>query len=226
MSGWFLAKISDYWDWQVQAIAGKSELLNLMPEPQREAALEGIAASVREHLQELSDEVLLRVVVTLVDDLYKTGNQLALWTPCHGEYLAHTAALVVAALHERRYAVRYLIDNRFDGMERVFKLFPLMFAASGLKYISPANMALQLMSADGKQPEEFAFQWPQYAVEARHVADMAAERLNAAGTSYVYLNTENCERPFEACQLAGESVLFVLREEAPVAGSKVEVRFP
>lgn len=226
MPGWFFAKITDYWDWQAQAIAKNSARLNLLAAPECKAALAEIEGAIREHLRALSDDLLLKVTVTLVDDLYKTGNQLEMWTAGHREYLAHTAAVVLSALQERRYSVRYLIDNRFDGMDRVFKVFPVMFAAAGLKYISPANMALQIMTLEGKHPESFAAEWLQYTAEARYVADLAAEKLNAAGASYVYLNTEDCERPFEVCARSEGRVLFVTREDAPVAGSRVAVRFP
>ena len=226
MSEWFLPRITDYWDWQTEAIVRNSERLGRLTEEDRIHALRSIQSAVTEHVRALSAELLLKVTVSLVDDLYKVANRLELWSRFHAQYLQSSAAAVLDGLHQRRYSVRYLVDNRFEGMERVFKLFPRMFVAAGLKYLAPANMALELMAGDGVAEDGFAENFPRYSLEAHHVADMAARQLNSVHASYVYLNTDDCEDPFATCVADAERALIVLREDAPDPGSTVTVRFP
>src|SRR5687767_1458830 len=111
MDDWMLPKLTDYWDQQVQAIDGFSQALGRLETEQLDTAKQAIAACVAEHVRVMPDEILLRAVLPVVDDLYKAACSIGRWDASLEAYLAASAGTFSQALSQRNLRVQYLVDN-------------------------------------------------------------------------------------------------------------------
>jgi hypothetical protein len=83
------------------------------------------------------------------------------------------------------------------------------------------------MEKDGVA-EEYDVRLPQYIREARDLADTLVERCVANQDHFVFLDTDPASDSFDVAHRVSQApgVVEILRQEAPVKGSKFRARFP
>ena len=231
MGDWSLPLVG-YWDQQAHAINGGTLRLIELGAPERTAACGEIRRAVLEGVRALDDERLLKAAVTMVDDLYKYVNDAVLMDAALFEYLDAFGRTFTAAVRERGYVIRYVVDNTFSGIDHLtvgpFDLFPRVFNAAGFVYVCPQQLALRLMEGDGIAASAYEEAVPRYIAEARMLADRLATQCLAEGRHFVFLEADYEDGALDAA-LAGDKapgVLTVFRNEAPLPGTSVSITFP
>jgi hypothetical protein len=229
MSAWMLPKITDYWDDRVRAIDTASSSIGALGAAPRAAALQDIRAAVTEHVRVLPDEMLVRAAVPIIDDLYRAACSTDRWDDALADYLEASAGTFTRLLLERGYLVQYLIDNAWEDMTRPTELFDAWYQASGLVYVCPQRILVELLPND---PQEHS---PDSATplagdidEARDIAMRLVQGCQESSRHFVQLDTDRTEdsyaTAFARCGEAG--VLMIFRAEAPEPGSNVQVWQP
>lgn len=217
-----LPHVTDYWDEQVRAIDRMASELAQLDDAGRTAALEEIRADVREHVDALPDELLIKASVAITDDLYKAACASDRWDSWLGAYLAASGATYFARLAERGYVVFYVVENEFDDPQRPLELFKPWFGSAGFVYACPQHLAFQLMEADGETPSQELL--PRYITEARIVAEQLAAKCREERRHLMFLDADSVEGSFtEPLADAGEDgFITIFRNYAPAAGTSIE----
>ena len=228
MDKWMLRKISDYWDTRVDAINLLSGELEKTPKSERKDQIKLIHDAIIRHVDHLNDEDLALAAFVIVDDLYKAANSLVLWDGGQVEYLEAVGRPFFGALDRRGFTIQYLIENNFPDLSRPIEFFDDWFSASGILYICPQKIGCVVMKADGKPESEYVSLMPVYIEEARMIANDVVGKCQMDGRSFVFLDTDSNEKSFSVAQrqCGDPGIIFVLRNEAPVAGSKCRTVFP
>ena len=97
--------------------------------------------------------------------------------------------------------------------------------ATGLLYICPQQIACRVFETDKPQEE-----WPplvaKYIGDARVVADQLADRCDAEGRHFVYLDIDTTD--FAAARKPRDKagLIYMFRNEAPIPGSRIAVGMP
>jgi hypothetical protein len=226
----FLRKITDYWDNQkFNAVMQYSRMIEEMQEPERQQVCKNIAGAVAEHARVLTDDELKIAAFIMVDDLYKSANDMPLcWNDHTGKYLQASAGTLCKSLNKRGYLIHYLVYNDFGDSVRPFLLFPDWFEAAGFIYICPAFFAHELMLQDGLDEDSFSQNLPQYMGSAISFMNSLLKRCHRNNRNYVFLNTFDTEGLFRLSMDAREKpgVITISGNKAQVKGSKCTVKFP
>src|SRR5690606_34757726 len=86
--------------------------------------------------------------VRVVDDLYRAGTTMSLWSRDIGAYVAATWGVVLKTLGRRGYRVHYVVEHLHpERIGRPLELYPDLFAAAGLVYVCPHALANELPEA-------------------------------------------------------------------------------
>jgi hypothetical protein len=225
-------RLVDYWDQTTSAINRHTLRLSKLSEPARKVACDQVRDAVRMRVRDLADQQLLQAAVSMVDDLYKYVNDEVLMAGALFEYLDAFGRTLTQAVRARGYVIRYVVENQFSGVDFMmlgpFDLFPRIFHAAGFVYICPQQLGLHLMQHDGIAPSEYPRAIAHYIPEARHVGDRIAIQCHDGGQHYVFLEADYQEGALDVALRGGGApgVLRIFRDEAPVAGSEIFVRFP
>jgi hypothetical protein len=225
MPQWMLPRITDYWDWQVDAIERLSLVLAETPERDRPAQIKLIGEAVTRHVDALDDHFLRLSAVALVEDLYKSANRLTSLDDTPLQYLQASAAPYFRALTRRGYTVHYFIDNTFSRLDGPALAFPLWFRAASLVYLCPQEIAATSFEKDKPQSD-----WPalvsKYSVDGRSVADELMDRCHKERRHFVYLDIDADGFPAAQKTSGAPGVIHVFRNEAPTPGSRIVVNMP
>ena len=227
---WMLPKVTDYFDSQTDAIQRFVDKLKNSRDVERDVS--AIREAVSEHMRVLPPQWVFSAAVAIVDDLYKTGNSLPLWDEHHGKYIEASAGSFFQLFRDKGFVLRYGINNGFEqtdsGMQRPLYLLPALFAAAGLVYICPQAVGLLTMEHDGIPGSDFLTNYGRYEAESRHMALMLLGKCKKSRRSFVVLELGDDDallKDFRSAALK-ENVVTVFRCEPPIAGSKIDVRFP
>jgi hypothetical protein len=235
MSEWRLPHVWAYWDERTSTVVRRSEALAALSDDEYTAACEEMVACVSNLASELSDGDLITAAHVGIDDLYKAASATGFWGSAVADYLSATAGTFFPLLRSRGYTVQYCIDNSAPVDEegnpvfgRILDLFPAWFASCEINYICPQRLALALIEKDGLGREVYGEKLPDYAEEARHVANMAVEECVTERRHFVFLDVDSQSDSFEVALSHSNDpgVISVIRNEAPVVGSKVLVSEP
>lgn len=234
MQEWFLPKITDYWDWKSNALEKFSLELMVAEPTARDQQLSIIRSAVTEHVRVLSAQQLLNALIVAAEDIYKAANRATVGGSAIEMYLEASAGTLFSVARQRQCILHYLVDNIFEqtsfGMTRPLKLFGAWFRAAQLVYICPQELAVRLMQNRNEDPDEFISLLPRYIDEALDVSNKLVERCHAESRHYTFLNADSSPEPFpfRACLAVAKAagLITVLRNEAPVAGSKITVIYP
>ena len=142
-----------YVDHRADAIpTAVSELRDAGPDQAQQAYAE-IRDSVTAQVVQMTDEVLQRTAVSVVDDLYKFAFGATSIGPVDCAYVGAVCQPLTEELTARGFAVHYiavvaptdretLAADRLDG-------FRDLYHSAGLVYLSPLAFSLELIAADG-----------------------------------------------------------------------------
>jgi hypothetical protein len=231
MSEWDLP-IVEYWDQERGAINNATRRLLALSEEDRIAACNEIRSAVTRRLDALDDDLLLKASVSMVDDLYKYVNDEVLFDRALLQYLEAFGRAFTSVVHDRGYVIRYVVENQFSGVDYLmlgpFDLFPKIFNAAGFVYICPQHLALRIMKGDGVAASDYESAIDRYIAEARTVAERLLTQCQEEGLHYIFLETDYQEGALDAAVRGNGSpgVLGIFRDDAPVAGTSVSIRFP
>lgn len=242
MQNWMLPRITDYWDERVRATDRLSRVLSAVPPSQRDGQVGLIRAAIAQHVEALSDVDLTKAAFAVADDLYKTANRLSSWTPSLELYLSATANPFFEAVRTRGFLVSYFVNNSFEDLMRPVLFYPVWYKPTGLSYICPQHIAYDLpiwekVGPKGDLPKDDLQQpldptrlnlIPSYIAEARDIASQMVRKCYDSGRHFVLLTTDGQVDGLSAALFASgtSKVIRVIRDEAPLPGSRCKVWFP
>jgi hypothetical protein len=113
-----------------------------------ERVLNVVHRRIAELATRVPDDELAPMVATSLDELYRAGTSLALWSPDVAAYVRASWATLLAALGARGYRLLYVIDHEYpERIGRPLELYPDLFTAAGSGYVCPHAIANQLPAA-------------------------------------------------------------------------------
>lgn len=222
----------DYWDYNKKAILRTTQRLHKLEETDRKTACEEIRNKVRDYTDQLTDEQFLQMMVTMVDDLYKSVNDEVLLATALFEYLDAFGRTLTQVLRERGYVIQYIVENQFFDIDILlrgpFDVFASFFQAAGFVYICPQQVIPFLMQHDNIPATEYEKSVDKYINEARHISDKLVTECHENNLHYIFLEVDFQEGSLDvAMEKSGSpGVLNIFRNEAPVAGSQIAISFP
>lgn len=231
MSAWDWGLV-EYFDQRTDAINRAAARVRALDESDRPAAYREIQECVLDKVARLPEDLLLKATVSMVDDLYKFVNDTVWMDDALLGYLDAFAHTMMATVRARGYVARYIVDNQFSGADFLkmgpFDLFPRVFNAAGFVYTCPQWLALQLMRSDGLPEEDYDARVADYIDEARMMNDRVVNTCRNDAHHFVLLETDYIDGSLNAA-FSGEydtGALTIIRNEAPLPGTDVAVRFP
>jgi hypothetical protein len=234
MENWFLKKISDYWDNQSQNnIFQYSQIIGSYSPDKKAKVLQAIREAIFEHVALLSEEHLCYAAFVIADDIYKSANEINVFNSYISEYLEASAGTFYDLLKQRGYCLHYLTNTLFAGSAahgfiRPLKIFRPFFTPSGIRYICPHEIALDLMKRDGLTEKDYDENIAKYLGKAEEVGDMIIDKCHEDKESYINLQINGPETHFVQCfaRVKDKGVITVFRSEPPTRGTKCNVVFP
>ncbi len=165
----------DYWDFNKKAVLRNTKRLHKLGETDRKNDCDQIRDKVGMYADQLSDEQLLQLVVTMVDDLYKSINDEVLLAPAFYEYLDAFGRTLTQVVRERDYVIQYIVENQFLDVDLLmrgpFDVFSGVFKAAGFVYICPHQVIPFLMQHDNNPATEYEQSVGKYIREARYISE-------------------------------------------------------
>jgi hypothetical protein len=234
LENWFFKKISDYWDNQSKnSIFEYSQLIgNYLPDKQGKT-LDEISEAIFEHVAVMDDEQLNYAAFVIADDIYKSANEISIFNSYISNYLAASAGTFFKLLKYRGYCLHYLTNTLFTGsmslgLMRPTQVFSHFFVSSGIRYICPHEIALDLMKRDGLNESDYDDNIARYLPEAENIGNMIIDQCQDNNDSYFNLQiggeAKNFQNSFE--RIKDKGVITVFRSEPPISGTTCTVKFP
>ena len=185
---------------------------------------------------------LTRAAFVVADDLYKAADRLSYWNSALQTYLWASANPFFEAVRTRGFILSYVVDNSFEDLTRPVRFYPLWYKPTGLCYICPPHIAYDLpiwekVGPKGDLPKDDLQQpldparlnlIPSYIAEARDIACQLIRKCYDSGRHFVLLTTDGQGDGLSATlDASGHArVIRVIRDEAPIPGSRCTVSFP
>ena len=222
---WRHPNITDYYDVNTSAVQRNAARLGKLDGTGLQDAIQGIRAGVLAHLQTYDNELLSKVAVSFVDDLYKFGCTATAWDEPSSRYVNAVWGTLFPYLTERGIQVRYVVDNTWpDGLQRPLQFFPELYSLAGVTYICPHAIAVELPEAQGAEQSVGGLSG--LALEARLVA---AQLVTAAGERrmhFTYLEADFVEGALDVVRGLPMSpgTIEIFRTEPGLPGTSIELR--
>lgn len=232
MPTWELDSVVDYYDANTDVVAVSGARLEALSEADRSAALATVSARVRElvNAMGLDRDQFVGLIVSVVDDFYKTVAGATAWDRSGSQYCSAVFATLLDLATERGLQVRYVVENTFpDFLDRPLQFYPQVFGEIGMAYVCPQIYAWKLAQADGRiapgedpQIERFV----QVMDESRMLARRVLRELLERRQHLAYFEIDWTEGSLDAVLKIDESpgTVLMFRNAPPVAGSTIEVR--
>jgi hypothetical protein len=225
VNNWVFREIEQYWDQRIEAIHQQSRVLKRTPENEREKELDAIYSAVQAHAEQLSNEVISRFAVNMVDNLYKAPNQMEEVDWYHFAYLNASAGAFFDNLAQRGYLVNYFTNNTFSHLARPIQMFPMWFKAARIGYICPQHLAVAMFDENAR-PEQWPALIEKNMATAREVSAGLADQCLKDGRSFVFLDIDGQDFSVAEKSLEQPGVIWIFREDAPMPGTRVKMHFP
>lgn len=183
---WRYDTIEQYLDVSAGVPVEQGESLSVLNAEDRAIALTAAEMRVEVIVSTLDDRELAKLAVSAVDDLYRAATAMSLWSPDISAYVRATWGSIVKALGARGYRIHYVVEHLHpERIGRPLELYPDLFAAAGIAYVSPQVYANDLPDAFDAEvtPEGLAPFLP----EGRRLATERAAELVEAGRHLAYV---------------------------------------
>jgi hypothetical protein len=229
MQVWAFAHFPDYYDDQRERLVELPARLSHLGTDERAAALATVRTTVAGLVQAMSDELLQKAAISVADDLYKSAARRATWDAHAADYVGAAVGTFFAALGRRGYRMHYVVENTFpDDLQRPLQGLGMIAGAAGMIYICPHDLAARLLGLDGGALGLELDTLRPAVAEGRHLALELAERCVAGGRHVLYLEIDWDEGCLDGVMQLGAQpgVISAFRNDPPVPGSTVSVRFP
>jgi hypothetical protein len=234
LKNWFFKKNSDYWDNQSKnSIFEYSQIIGKYPPNKQAKTLEKIREAIFEHVVVLDDEQLNYSAFVIADDIYKSANEISMFNLYISDYLEASAGTFFELLNYRGYCLHYLANTEFTGsasygLIRPIQIFHHFFMPSGIRYVCPHAIALDLMKRDGLSESDYDNNIARYLPEAEDVGNMVIDKCHENNDSYFNLQIngegKNFQKSFE--KIKDKGIITVFRSEPPVSGTTCTVKLP
>ena len=231
---WTFATLADVWEYRNEAVVAGGELLDALPEPERQRSLADLNAWVRAQVAQCDDGWLASVAFWMVEDLYKSFFRRFAWTPGVHDYIAATAPVVVEEISRRGFTVNYVVDatQPDDNLAVMLEYLPGVFQAAGLAVIGPQLAAVEFLKREEGHPPANMAAIQRYRDEGHALANELIVQWHQQRRSSVYLNLDrDDDLPGLALDAALSrdgvpGMIIVFRELPPAEGSVAEFRPP
>lgn len=183
---WRFDVVEQYLDVGAGAPVVQGERLSVLNTEDRAIALTAAEMRVESLVSALHDRDLARLAVDAVDQLYRAGTAMSLWSPDISAYVRATWGAIFRALAQRRYRIHYVVEHAHpERIGRPLELYPDLFRAAGISYVCPHAFANDLPDAHDADvnPEALA----PFIAEGRRLAVAEAAALTAAGRHLAYV---------------------------------------
>lgn len=183
---WRYADIDRYLDVDAGVPVEQGERLSILNAEDRAIALTAAEMRVESLASALGDRELARLAVSAVDELYRAGTSMSLWSPDISSYVRATWGSVFKTLGRRGYRIHYVVEHLHpERIGRPLELYPDLFAAAGIAYACPHVLANDLPEAIDADvtPEGLA----PFLGEGRRLATEQASAFAAAGRHLAYV---------------------------------------
>lgn len=145
---WRLDSLSEYLDIAAGAPVVQAERLSILSGADHTLALATTELRVADLVAVLDDDTLFQVASTAVDDLYRAGVTLAMWSPDVAAYVRAVWATILGQVAKRGFRLQYVVDHAYpERLGRPLELFPDLFTAANMVYVCPHAIANQLPEA-------------------------------------------------------------------------------
>ena len=234
MSNWFFKNISDYWDNQSKNnIFEYSQIIGSFSSNKQAQILQEIREAIFEHVAALTEEQLKYAAFIIADDIYKSANEISVFNTYISEYLEASAGTFFELLNQRGYCLHYLANTVFaggasSGFIRPLRIFRHFIVPSGITYICPHEIALQLMKDDGLSEDDYDDNVAGYLEKAEDIGNMAIDKGHNNFANYFNLQIDGKDKNFakSLARVKDTGVITVFRSEPPISGTNCNVIFP
>ncbi|MEO6628367.1 MAG: hypothetical protein ABIP03_07320 [Aquihabitans sp.] len=183
---WRRDTLAEYLDVDAGVPVAPAEALSILNGEAHAIALTSVELRIADLVAVLDDVDLARVAAAAIDDLYRAGCTLPMWSPNVAAYIRATWAVMMGALNKRGLHLQFVIDHGYpERIGRPLELYPDLFTAAGLVYVCPHHFANQLpdavdadVSIEGLDP---------FILKGRRLAFEEAQVAVGAGRHLVYL---------------------------------------
>jgi hypothetical protein len=225
---WVFSSFVDYYDARTNAVARHSEVLSSYAPDDARDALDIVSRVVTQYARDLTEDQLVGATVSIVDDLYKTMSWINQWSHHTAAYVQAVFGSFLSVAAERGKRVLYIVENTFpEGFQRVVSLFPTAFQAAGIAFVCPHQVAAFMARSSGIALSDHpnVAELAPLIAEARVVALQAASTVVERGSHLAYLEADFEDGSLDDVRAlpAPPGTITILREEAPMAGSRVVV---
>lgn len=183
---WRHPDVAAYLDVEAGAPVEEGERLAVLNAEERAIALTATEMQVEQLVSALADRDLARLAVRAVDDLYRAGTTMSMWSPDVSAYVRATWGVIFKALAQRGYRLQYVAEHLHpERIGRPLELYPDLFRAAGLAYACPHLIANELPDARDAEvtPEGLA----PFLAEGRRLALDEVRSATAAGSHVAYV---------------------------------------
>ncbi len=156
---WRHDDIEDYLDVDAGVPVVQGERLSVLSTEDRAIALTAAEMRVEDLAARLSDRDLAAVAVDAVEQLYRAGTTMGLWSPDISAYVQATWGSIFKVLAQRNYRMQYVVEHLHpERIGRPLELYPDLFRAAGFAYVCPHVFANDLPEAHDAEvtPEALA----------------------------------------------------------------------
>jgi len=221
---WRFDTIGAYYDEEEHSLSVQGAKLAKLSDANRKRAADLIAQRVKSFSKLFDNDVIVQVVLSMIEDLYRAGIGATEWGPGHESYVAAVWGTMFAVVKDRGFTIRYVVENTWpQDLLRPVQFFPNLFGLTGIVYICPSEIASELPELEGAPitTEGMKTGLPL----GRHIAQEAVKKVAEQGKHFAYFETDfepGClDSVFALSKPAGTIQIF--RNEAPDLGTKVEL---
>ena len=231
---WDFPTLAYVWDYRTGAIMAGADLLDALPEEERERSLKSLAERTATLAHNLDDGWLALTGFYMVDDIYKSFFRFTGFSKGVLDYLAATAGEVVREMQRRGLVLHYVVDATQGeaNLQTLLRYAPSMFQASGFGVIGPQLAARELVRVAEGADAAFSVAAMQSRRDEGHaMADQVITEWHAERKPSAYLNIDldddnpglSMDAALAVCGQPGTIVVF--RDQPPAEGSEAHV-FP
>lgn len=183
---WRHTDIEDYLDVDAGTPVAQGERLSTLSTEDRAIALTAAEMRVEDLAARLNDRDLARLAVDAVEQLYRAGTTMGLWSPDISAYVKATWGSIFKVLAQRNYRIQYVVEHLHpERIGRPLELYPDLFRAAGFAYVCPHAFANELPAAHEAEvtPEALA----PFLDEGRRLAVEQARAYTDQGRHLAYV---------------------------------------
>lgn len=183
---WSSGSLEDYLDVDSGVPVAPAERLSTMNGEDHAAALDVLTRRMADLVGALDDHEVLELGARAVDDLYRAGTTLPMWSPDVAAYVRAVWGTLLSSVRGRGYRVMYVVNDAYtERIGRPLELYPDLFTAAGVTYVCPHALANQLPAAHDAEVTSEGLE--PFAAEGRELALAEVKQAMVARQHVAYV---------------------------------------